>query len=241
MDRIANININCDLGEGTGNDAELMPFLTSCNIACGGHFGDDVTMRETIQLAVKYNVKVGAHPSFPDKENFGRVEMDIEPEVLKASLRQQVADFKAVCDEMGVEMHHIKLHGALYNLAAKNEEVAKNVLDAFEIFGPIKFYVGGNLQIYLQDSEHYQFCKEAFIDRTYQDDLSLVNRNNPFASIESIEIAFSQLDMMIGSGEVETVSGKRIPIQAETYCIHGDNPKALEILQFIHQKFTENG
>ena len=126
------IDINCDLGEGIGNDAEIMPYINSCNIACGGHFGDLQTIKETILLAQKYAVKVGAHPSFPDKENFGRKLMTLSDNDLMDSISQQIKLFHQACNETGARMHHVKLHGALYNLAAKDSHIAELVIQAFK-------------------------------------------------------------------------------------------------------------
>jgi 5-oxoprolinase (ATP-hydrolysing) subunit A len=241
MYKIREIDINCDLGEGMSNDSLIMPYITSCNIACGGHFGDKNTIREAIRLAVLNDVKVGAHPSFPDKVNFGRKVMDIAPKDLEASIRLQVTDFKEVCDELGVEMNHVKLHGALYNLAYKDEKIMETVLKALEPFSKMKLYVSASSLIPSKKPENIEFYREAFIDRSYQDDGSLVSRDFSFASIESREKAYKQFVTIFMESKLETVSGKRIPINAETFCIHGDNPKALEILQYIHQKMHKNG
>lgn len=241
MDKWKDININCDLGEGMGNDAQLMPYLSSCNIACGGHFGDDSTMRAAILLAKQHGVKVGAHPSFPDKKNFGRKEMSISPEELEASILQQVTDFKKICDELEVEMHHIKLHGSLYNLAGKDSGTAKVVLRALEIFKPIRLYTFDNSQIVEQSNGAFSICHEAFIDRSYQDDLSLVSRTHPLSLIESPKLALGQLDRMVNFGVVKCISGQEYPLKAETFCIHGDNKNAIEILEYIHSKRMNNG
>ena len=126
------IDINCDLGEGAGNDAQLMPLISSCNIACGGHYGDTDSIREAVRLALKYNVRIGAHPSYPDTENFGRKVMNCSPEELKQSIQEQLRLIQTVCEEEGAIISHVKLHGALYNKTSEDEELAKTVLEAIE-------------------------------------------------------------------------------------------------------------
>lgn len=230
------IDINCDLGEGMGNDAQLMPFLGSCNIACGGHFGNSITMETAIQLAKKHHVNVGAHPSFPDKENFGRKIIEISRDDLHQSLVKQITDFQKTCKQNNVAMHHIKLHGALYNLAANDAEIAAVVLNAFaKVQAEIKIYVPYFSAIAILAEDYFSIVYEAFADRSYNADLSLVSRNESNALITDKQQAWQQVKTIIETGKVSTINGGMVNIKADTFCVHGDNNSALEILQYIQQ------
>jgi len=232
------IDINCDLGEGMGNDAALMPLLGSCNIACGGHFGDVKSMTITVKLAKKHGVMVGAHPSFPDKENFGREIMDISRDELHQSLVKQISDFQLVCQQNNVNMHHIKLHGALYNLAANDTEIAALVLNAFTRVKPeVKIYAPYFSAIAILAEDYFPIVYEAFADRNYNADLSLVSRDKPNAVIADKQKAYEQIKSIVETGKVTSIDGQMVDIKADTFCVHGDNQNALEILQFIHQCF----
>lgn len=231
-----NCDINCDLGEGMDNDAQLMPFLGSCNIACGGHYGDTKTMETAILLAKKYHVSVGAHPSFPDKENFGRKIIDISRDQLHQSLVKQMTDFKTICNQNNVVMHHVKLHGALYNLAASDAEIAAVVLNAFaKVQADIKIYAPYFSAIAMLAEDYFPIVYEAFADRAYNADLSLVSRDKPSAVIRDKLKAWQQIKSIIETGKVATVDGQMVAIKADTFCVHGDNDNALEILQYIRQ------
>ena len=230
------IDINCDLGEGMGNDAQLMPYLGSCNIACGGHYGDVETMTEVIKLAQQYGVDVGAHPSFPDRENFGRKLMNISRQELQKSLHQQVAGFQNLCDKLGVEMHHIKLHGALYNLAANDAEIAAVVLNVFAaVHADIKIYVPYNSAIAILADDYFPIVYEAFADRSYNDDLSLVSRDKKNAVITDKLLAWQQVSNIINTGKIKTISNQWITIKADTICVHGDQINAVEIVKYLNQ------
>lgn len=233
------IDINCDLGEGMGNDALLMPYLGSCNIACGGHFGDDASITAAIKLANQYKVNVGAHPSFPDKQNFGRVVMDISQQQLQDSLYQQISDFLAVCQQQNTAMHHIKLHGALYNLAANDAEIAALVLNVFAATATdIKIYVPYNSVIAMMAEDYFPVVYEAFADRRYHQDLSLVNRSQNNAVITDKHEAWQQVSTIIKQNKVESIEGELVDIKADTFCVHGDQSNALEILKHIQQCLT---
>jgi UPF0271 protein len=230
------IDINCDLGEGMGNDAQLMPYLGSCNIACGGHYGDVDTMTEAIKLAQIFGVNVGAHPSFPDRENFGRKLMDISRQELQETLHQQVTSFQNLCGELDVDMHHIKLHGALYNLAASDAEIAAVVLNVFAaVHTDIKIYVPYNSAIAILADDYFPIVYEAFADRSYNYDLSLVSRDEIGALISDKKLALQQVSTIIETGKVKTVTGELVKIIADTFCVHGDQKNAVEIVKHLHQ------
>ena len=242
MDVIRSIDINCDLGEGMKNDADLMPYISSCNVACGGHFGSIETIRATIKLAKKYGVKVGAHPSYPDRENFGRKRLDISPDELEKSVSSQLSDFMNVCAEEGITPHHIKLHGALYNVAATDESTAKIIaLTLQKLNLSLSIYTPKHSILAQHLNNSISVIPEAFLDRTYQENGDLVNRKEENAIIDSPDLAWEQLKMMYFDQEVISVLGARIPVIAETFCIHGDGENALEIAQFIHARLKEHG
>jgi UPF0271 protein len=230
------VDINCDLGEGMGNDAQLMPYLGSCNIACGGHYGNVDTMTEAIKLAQKHGVNVGAHPSFPDKENFGRKLMDISRLKLQETLHQQITNFQNLCDELDEEMHHIKLHGALYNLAANDAEIAAVVLNVFAaVHADIKIYVPYNSAIAILADDYFPIVYEAFADRSYNDDLSLVSRSEDNAVITDKLLAWQQVASIIETGTVKTITNQMIAIKADTFCVHGDQENAVDMVKYLHQ------
>ncbi len=230
------IDLNCDLGEGMGNDSQLMPFLGSCNIACGGHFGDTQTMTAAVKLAKTHQVNVGAHPSFPDKEGFGRRVIEISRDELHQSLVKQITDLQIICKQNNIVMNHIKLHGALYNLAANDAEIAAVVLNAFaKVQADIKIYVPYFSVIAILAEDYFPIVYEAFADRSYNSDLSLVSRDRPHAVISNKQKAWNQVKSIIETGKVPAINGQMLAIKANTFCVHGDNKNAFEILQHIHQ------
>ncbi len=242
MDLIPNrkLPINCDLGEGIANDAALMPFIDSCSIACGGHFGDEDSIRATIRLAKLNKVKIGAHPSYPDRSNFGRMTIKISPNDLRSSLKNQIDLFAKIAREEDVKMNHIKLHGALYNDAAKSDELAQIVADLLTKHWPeTPLYVPPK-SAFNRIKSNLKTIPEAFIDRTYQADLSLRPRHFSDALIIDPQQAFDQFFTLLKINQIQTVDHSIQELKADTFCIHGDQPKALEILAFIHQKITVN-
>lgn len=237
------LNINCDLGEGLFNDAILMQHILSCNIACGGHAGTVKTIDQTIALAIKNNVKIGAHPSFPDKENFGRKLMNIPLHELQKSLENQLNVFVERLKLQKAKLHHVKAHGALYNASIKDKEIAKVIVSVVKNIGKKVFlYVPFNSEIEKVAKQHNILVKyEAFIDRNYNDDGSLVSRTQENAVIYDKEYAFKHIQRMIIDKQIKTISNTLINIKADTFCIHGDNKNAVEILKFIksnHQIIT---
>ena len=236
------IDINCDVGEGIGNEANLMPYISSCNIACGGHAGDQSTMRKVVRLAKEHDVKIGAHPSFPDKENFGRQKMDISCTALFTSLEDQISALINVLRAEHGQLHHVKPHGALYNLAAIDKETAIVVIEVIKRFNlPLKLYVPYNSVIAdIAIQENISIIYEAFADRNYNEDLTLVSRQNSNALITDFEELFGHVKRMIFDKKVLSVNGVEVEIKAGTFCIHGDNPKAVELIKNLINKLTEN-
>ncbi len=230
------MDINCDLGEGTGNDEKIMPFITSCNIACGGHTGDINSITETIRLAKKYNVKIGAHPSFPDKENFGRVPVEMPEEELKNELRQQILLIEEIADKERVKLHHLKPHGALYNLAVNDKKTAKIIIDLMRDQGKgLSLYLPFNSLIEVLSQKYkIPYFYEVFADRAYREDLSLVSRKESGALIEDPQVIYQRVKKMITEKKVVTILGKEVKIKVDTICIHGDNPNAVEIAKLLN-------
>lgn len=231
------IDLNCDLGEGLDNEHLLMPLISSCNIACGGHAGSVETIDRVIELAKEHNVKIGAHPSFPDRENFGRKVMDISDDELQESLEEQLQLFRERVELLKAEVHHIKPHGALYNLIAVNQEKATIVVEVIQnVFDQMKIYVPCNSVIEKVAQESgLEIVYEAFADRNYNDNLTLVSRSFPFAVITDKEKVVAHVKRMANESVVKTVQDSIKPIKAETFCVHGDNKKAIDILEYLHQ------
>ena len=237
---VKSIDINCDLGEGYGSDALLMPYLSSCNIACGGHFGNTDTMIAAIRLAKKYQVKIGAHPAFPDQLNFGRQVMAIDSIALQNTVADQIININSICIQENQTLNHVKLHGALYNLAVNDKAIATSILKAFlKTKLRFKVYTPDNSMLSKIIKNDFETVPEAFIDRAYNTDLSLVSRAQRNALIQDKYQAWAQLILMVNDAKVKTISQESIAIRANTYCIHGDAEGAVEILAYIHSKLKE--
>lgn len=237
------IDINADVGEGIGNENELLPIISSCNIACGGHAGDEQSMRHAVQLAIKHNTKIGAHPSFPDVENFGREIIEMSCASLYQSIRKQVEALKRIVREEQGLLHHVKPHGALYNLAAKDESTAEVIVEVMKRFHqPLKLYVPyGSVIARVAQKEDVEITYEAFADRNYNENLSLVSRKKSDALITNPDDMFEHIHNMIVHKKVKTVSGVEVAIKAETFCVHGDTPNALDLVRNLIQKLNATG
>jgi len=237
------IDINCDVGEGLDNEAILMPYLSSCNIACTGHAGTIEIIDNTIRLAKENNVKIGAHPSFPDTVNFGRKFIEMPSKELQKSIEFQINLLKERSGLQNVKLNHIKAHGALYNASAVNIEISNTLIKAIKnSVENVFLYVPYNSVIERVAQQYDIPIKyEAFIDRNYNDDLTLVSRNENNALITKPEKAFKHLYRMVSEGQVNTVFNRNIRIEADTFCIHGDNKKALYILKYITRELKNKG
>jgi UPF0271 protein len=230
------VSLNCDMGEGIGNDEAIMPFIHSANIACGYHAGDEETMKRTVELAMKYHVHIGAHPSYFDKENFGRTDIHIPLSEVYDLVTKQIHLLSEIAKTAGTNLHHVKPHGALYNMAARAKPLAavvafavKDVDEKLELYG-----LSGSHLIEEAQKIGVKAVNEVFADRTYEDDGGLTPRINPGALINETGKAVQQVLQMIKKGTVTTVTGKLIPILAETICIHGDGEHAVEFAKAIH-------
>ena len=229
------IDINCDMGEDMGNDELIMPYVSSASIACGYHSGNEYTMQNTVDLCIAHHVSVGAHPSFNDRENFGRREMNITAEQTFRLITEQLEILsKFIKNE---KMHHVKPHGALYNMAAKDRALAEAIALAVKNFDKslVIYGLAGSFSISEAQKAGLKTASEVFADRTYQDDGTLTSRTQPHALIENTDDSVKQVLQMIRQQTVTTISGKEIPITAETICIHGDGKNAVAFARTINQ------
>jgi len=236
---VITIDVNCDMGEGIENDEALMPFITSANIACGYHAGDETTMRSTVMMAKKAHVAIGAHPSFLDSENFGRTEIkDITPQQVYDVVIAQLTSLHKIVIECNAHLHHVKPHGALYNMAAKDPALSMAIAQAIYDFDKtqVLFGLSGSYLISEAKAMGIKTACEVFADRTYQDDGNLTPRTKLNALIEDEEQAIGQVIQMIKKGTVTATSGKEVPILAETICLHGDGKNAVAFASAINKR-----
>lgn len=234
------IDINCDVGEGIGNEESLMPYISSCNIACGGHAGNEKAMQETVKLAIKHKVKIGAHPSYPDRKNFGREEMEISCAALFRSMEDQISRLLKVLKKENGQLHHVKPHGALYNKAARDEKTARTIVEVMKRFHlALKLYVPyGSVIAEIAKQEDIPLIYEAFADRNYNQDLTLVSRKENNALITDPEEMLAHVLRMITNKKVRCLNGVEVKIEASTFCVHGDNPKAVKLISFLTNKLA---
>lgn len=237
------IDINADVGEGLGNESQLMPYLTSCNIACGGHAGMPETMRTVVALAKEHGVKIGAHPSFPDLVNFGREKMGISCAALFASVQHQIDGLQDILREEQANLNHVKPHGALYNLAAVDEKTALVLIEVMKRFIlPVKLYVPFKSVIAdLAIQNNIPIVYEVFADRHYNADLTLVSRKEKNALIQDSDVLVEHVYNMVVNQKVKTLSGEEVAIKAETCCVHGDSPDAVHLVKNLRLYLEAKG
>ncbi len=235
------MDINCDMGEGTGNEELLMPFINSANIACGYHAGNEATMQQVIDLCLEHNVHIGAHPSFLDRQNFGRTEMHLPASEIYQLVTDQLEMLNNIITKKGGKMHHVKPHGALYNMAAKDAVLAKAIALAVKDFDSSLIYYGlsGSVMITEAADLGLQTANEVFADRTYQPDGTLTPRSLPNALVGNTDDAVKQVVRFVKENKVITVTGEEIHVRADTICIHGDGKHAVEFAKAIYQKLNE--
>ncbi len=232
------VDLNCDLGEGAGHEAELMPLITSANIACGAHAGDAATMRATAELARRHGVAVGAHPGFADRENFGRREVTLPAAEIGQLVTRQIRTLA----EMGA-VRHVKPHGALYNLAARDRAVADEIARAVRAVDPglVLFGLAGSELVRAGRAAGLAVAEEVFADRTYRRDGSLTPRSEAGALIEHEDAAVAQVLRMVGEGVVRTTGGTDVAINADTICLHGDGARAVALAKRIRAELENAG
>ncbi|MGB5012382.1 MAG: 5-oxoprolinase subunit PxpA [Pyrinomonadaceae bacterium] len=240
---MSSIDLNCDMGEGCPHDTELMHLVSSVSIAGGYHAGDEETMRATVRNAVKKGVAIGAHPSYLDRDNFGRTSTALSFSEIIEIVTDQIRKLDRICGEEGSKLVHVKPHGALYNQSAKNSEIAAAIAQAVRTYRSdlILFGLSGSLSISEAEKIGLQTASEAFADRTYRSDGTLTPRSEPNALITDPEAGAEQAMSIIVDGSVVATGGKIIEIAADTLCIHGDGEYALEFANAINRKLTENG
>ena len=242
------IDINCDMGESygawkMGDDAAVMPYITSANIACGFHGGDPATIRMTVKLAVEHGVAVGAHPSLPDLQGFGRRAMKISPQDMYDLVVYQAGAVEAFARAAGVRLHHVKCHGALYNMAANDEALSEAMARAVKDLGSdVMLYALSNSgMMRTAQKQGVRVAGEVFADRGYADDGTLAPRGRPGAMIEDANLAAARALEMVEKRYVTSLSGKPIPVSPDTLCVHGDQPGAVSFAKAIRKLFSERG
>ncbi len=229
--------INCDMGEGMGNDDLIMPYISSANIACGYHAGGDALIESSIDLAIQHGVHIGAHISFKDKPNFGRREMNLSDQDVYALTLQQLVKIDLIARRKGVRLYHVKPHGALYNMAARDKKISKVIVTAIKDFNEdlVVFGLSGSELIAEASENGLKVANEAFADRTYMDDGKLTPRSEPDALITKEKEALQQVLQIVKEGTVTTITGRQIPLKADTICIHGDSRFAMRFAKVIRE------
>ncbi len=229
------VDINCDMGEGMPDDAFLMPFISSSNIACGYHAGDEKTMHASIELALQHKVAIGVHPSYEDKENFGRTNIHLNHHQLYDLVSRQIEILANIAQKYNAKLHHVKPHGALYNMAAVDPAISTSICSALQSFDKnlILYGLSGSKLISTAFGMGIKAVSEVFADRTYQEDGTLTPRNLPDALLSNREDVGRQVLQMVMEQKVKTTSGINIPVKAETICLHGDGVHALAFAQHI--------
>ena len=240
------IDLNCDLGESFGNykigmDEEVIKYISSANIACGFHASDPLVMEKTVVLAKENGVKVGAHPGFPDLVGFGRRNINVSPAELKAMVMYQVGALAAFCKARDIKMNHVKPHGAMYNMAAKDIKLALAIAEGIAQVDDSLILLGlsGSQLLKAAQEVGLKSAAEVFADRAYEEDGSLVARTKAGAVIADENEVIERIIKMIKLGKVQTITGKEIEIKPDSICVHGDNPKALNFVKLIRQRLTQ--
>jgi len=230
------------MGEGIGNEAQIMPYISSANIACGFHAGNLDTLKKTIEIALEHNVAVGAHPGYPDRENFGRISQMLSLLEMAELIAEQIYVFEKVAIPLGAKMHHVKLHGALYNDCAKDAALSKIFIQTIQAIDSdiIIYGLSGSKTIQEAKKLGQPFANEVFADRTYQLDGHLTPRYLEHAMIHDVEEACKQVLKIVQKYQVNTIQGNPIEIEADTICIHGDGENAVEFAKAIYRSLKNN-
>ena len=233
------LNINCDLGEGLNNEHLIMPLINSCNIASGGHAGNTKSMIECVEISIRCNVEIGAHPSYPDRLNFGRKKMEISKPELSYSIITQIESLETIASSYGKKLHHIKAHGALYNKMISDIDLSDFYLDTIKEYkSKYSIYIPYKSEIEkLASKRGFDIIYEVFGDRNYNDNLSLVSREKENALINDPKEVINHLTSIIESNAVKTISGDTREIKFDTICIHSDTNNSIQILKEINKVF----
>jgi len=237
------LDFNCDLGEGCGSDAQIVPVVSSASIACGAHAGDAATMRATIALCRDHGVAIGAHPSFEDREHFGRRELALPPTELHALVTRQVALLADACAEAGATLRHVKPHGALYNLAARDRAAADAIAAAVRDFDPALLLYGlsGSCLADAGTASGLAVVHEVFAERAYDADGRLAPRGSAGAVIEDLDAALAQVRTLLHEGVVVARDGTRVPLRADSLCLHGDRADAATFARALRAALEAEG
>lgn len=237
------IDFNCDLGEGCGDDAAIVPWITSASIACGAHAGDDDTMRATLRLCREHDVAAGAHPGYADRGHFGRRELALSADELRQLLATQLHRIGAIAGAEGVRLCHVKPHGALYNLSARDRDVANVVAQSVLAFDATLRLVGlaGSESLRAGEAAGLRVASEAFAERAYDADGRLAPRGTPGAVLEGIDDAIAQVRRLVRDGIVLARDGTRVPLHADTLCLHGDRPDAAAFARRLRTTLQSEG
>jgi UPF0271 protein len=242
------VDLNCDMGESfgawrMGNDAAILDYVSSANIACGFHAGDPGTMRATVQAAVAKGVAIGAHPSFPDLQGFGRRPMTLRPEEVYDLCVYQIGALAAFARAAGGRLHHVKAHGALSNMAARESALAEALTQAARDVDPdlISYAQAGTELVRAAEKLGLPYASEVFADRSYLEDGQLTPRGRPGAMIEDADAAIAQVLRMLREGRVRSITGKDVAVRADTVCVHGDQPHALEFARRLRAALAREG
>ena len=240
---MATLDFNCDLGEGCGTDAAIVPLISSASIACGAHAGDAATMRETAMLCLAHGVAIGAHPSFEDREHFGRSELDVAADVLEASVRHQIERLAEVCAKLGARLRHVKPHGALYNVAARDRAIADTIVRAIRAVDPslVLFGLSGSCLTEAGRDAGLAVAHEVFAERAYTADGRLAPRGTRGAVIEKLDDALAQVSGLLRDGTVIARDGTRVALRADTLCLHGDRADAPAFARALRSALEREG
>jgi UPF0271 protein len=239
----ADLDFNCDLGEGCGDDAAIIPLLSSANIACGFHAGDAVSMHDTVALCHRHGVAIGAHPSLPDREGFGRRELPVTPEAAYAFTLYQLGALAAIAGAQGARVRHLKPHGALYNLAARDRTIADAIAAATRDFDRDLWLVGlsGSALTTAGEAAGLRVAHEAFAERRYEADGRLTPRSQPDAVIDTVKQSLAQVRRLLREGVVIARTGERVALRMDTLCLHGDRPDAAAFARALRETLQAEG
>ncbi|MDH9161747.1 5-oxoprolinase subunit PxpA [Staphylococcus succinus] len=242
------VDLNCDLGEAFGNysfggDEQIIPLITSANVACGFHAGDQHVMNQTIKRAKEHNIGIGAHPGLPDLQGFGRRNMDLSPDEIYDTVIYQLGALSGFCKIHNVKINHVKPHGALYQMGARDKDIAHAIAQAVYDFDESLYYVGLSNTLLISEAQKIglKTASEVFADRRYEDDGQLVSRKADDALITDTNEAIAQVVKMVKSKSVITKNNREIDIEADTICVHGDGAHALEFVSEIKERLSKEG
>ncbi|PTI77771.1 LamB/YcsF family protein [Staphylococcus succinus] len=242
------VDLNCDLGEAFGNysfggDEQIIPLITSANVACGFHAGDQHVMNQTIKLAKEHDIGIGAHPGLPDLQGFGRRNMDLSPDEIYDIVIYQLGALSGFCKIHNVKINHVKPHGALYQMGARDKDIAHAIAQAVYDFDASLYYVGLSNTLLISEAKNIglKTVSEVFADRRYEDDGQLVSRKADDALITDTKEAIAQVVKMVKSKSVTTKNNREIDIEADTICVHGDGVRALEFVSEIKERLSKEG